>query len=75
VIFSVALRFPAADGVNCTLTLQVPCGKSETPKQVSAVLTKSPALSPVTLIAVNATANEPLLVTVTVWAALATFTN
>ena len=72
-ILSAALRFPVAVGVNCTLTVQEAPEESATPKHVSAVLTKSAALLPVMSTPVMAMANEPLLVTVTVCAALGAF--
>jgi hypothetical protein len=67
---SVALRVPVAVGVMVTLTVQVPLGTTVAPVQVSAVLTKSLAFVPPSVTAVIVRLTVPVLVTVSVWAAL-----
>ena len=70
---SEALRLPAADGVNVTLTVQVleaPLVVSVAPEQVSALLAKSPEFVPPIAAFEMLRLAVPVLVTVTVWAAL-----
>ena len=69
-IESVAVRLPVADGVNVTLTVQVPLGVSVAPAQVSALLAKSLAFEPVSPMLVMARFAVPLLVTVKPWPGL-----
>src|SRR5208282_2720387 len=67
---SVPLRAPVAAGVNVTLTVQVPLGVTVAPVQVSALLAKSLAFVPPTVIVEMLRLAVPVLVTVSVWAAL-----
>jgi hypothetical protein len=68
--FSEALRLPVADGLNVTLTLQVPLGVSVAPMQVSALVAKSRAFVPPSVTVEMLRSPVPVLVTVTVWGAL-----
>ena len=68
--FSEALRLPAADGVNVTLTVQVPLGVTVAPVQVSALLAKSLAFVPPIVTVEMVRLAVPVLVTVTLCAAL-----
>jgi hypothetical protein len=68
--FSEALRLPPADGVNVTLTVQVPLGITVAPVQVSALLAKSLEFVPLIVTAKMIRLAEPVLVTVRLWAAL-----
>lgn len=70
---NVAVRLPAAAGVNVTLIVQVPPPASELPQVL--VWEKSPPLVPVTVMLVKLKVALPLLVTVTVWAAAGVPTN
>jgi hypothetical protein len=70
-----ALRLPAADGVKVTLTVQVLFGVTVAPVQVSALLAKSPAFAPPTAAAEMVRFAVPLLVTITVCAALVVLTS
>jgi len=72
---SEALRLPVADGVNVTLTVQVPLGITVAPVHVSALLAKSLAFEPVSPTLVIARFAVPLLVTVRPWPALAVPTS
>ena len=67
---SEALRIPIADGVNVTLTVQVPMGGTVAPVQVSALLAKSLAFVPPIVTAEMVRLAVPVLVTVSAWAAL-----
>jgi hypothetical protein len=67
-----AVRLPTAEGVNVRLTLQVPAGAMEAPEQVSALFAKSLAFVPVTLRVEIARFSDPVFVTVSFWAGLAT---
>jgi hypothetical protein len=67
---SEALRFPVADGVNITLTVQVWLGVTVAPVQVSALLAKSPAFVPPIVAVEMVRLAVPVLVTVSAWAAL-----
>ena len=71
--FKVALRVPDADGVNVTLMLQLPPAATLEPQLL--VSAKSEALLPVSVTLVRVSVAEPVLVSVTVWAALAVFTS
>lgn len=64
--FSEALRLPVADGVNIALTVQVLLGVTVAPVQVSALLAKSPAFSPLTVTVKMVRLAGPVLVTVPV---------
>jgi hypothetical protein len=64
--FSEALRPPVADGVNVTLTVQVPLGVTVAAVQVSALLAKSPTFMPPTATVEMVRLAVPLLVTVSV---------
>jgi hypothetical protein len=68
--FSEALRLPVADGVNVTLTVQVPLGITVAPVQVSALLAKSLAFVPPIVSVEMVRLAVPVLVTVSAWAAL-----
>jgi hypothetical protein len=68
---SVPLRAPVAAGVNVTLTVQVLLGVSVAPVQVSALLAKSLAFVPPSAAVETLRLIVPVLVTVSVWAALA----
>jgi hypothetical protein len=68
--FSEALRVPNADGVNVTPTAQVLLGVTVAPVQVSATLTKSLAFAPPTVTDEMVKLAVPVLVTVSVCAAL-----
>ena len=68
--FSEALRLPVADGVNLTLTVQVPLGVTVAPVQVSALLAKSLAFVPPSVTVEMVRSPVPVLVTVSVCAAL-----
>ena len=68
--FSEALRLPVADGVNVTLTVQVPLGITVAPVQVSALLAKSLAFVPPIVTVEMVRLAVPVLVTVSAWAAL-----
>jgi len=74
-IESDAVRLPVADGVNVTLSVQVPLGVSVAPAQVSALLAKSLAFEPVSPTLVMVRFAVPLLVTVRPWPALAVPTS
>jgi hypothetical protein len=63
---SVAVRLPVADGVNVTLTVQVPLGVSVAPLQSSALLAKSLAFAPPTVTAEMMRLAVPVLVIVSV---------
>ncbi len=65
-----ALRLPAALGVNVTLTVQVPWGATLDPVQVSALLAKSPASVPLIAAVEILRLAVPVLVIVSVCAAL-----
>ena len=67
---SEALRLPVADGVNVTLTVQVLVGVTVAPVQVSALLAKSLAFVPPIVTVEMVRLAVPVLVTVSVWAAL-----
>ena len=67
---SEALRLPVADGVNVTLTVQVPLGVTVAPVQVSALVAKSLAFVPPIVTVEMVRLAVPVLVTVSVWAAL-----
>jgi hypothetical protein len=67
---SEALRFPVADGVNFTLTVQVWLGVTVAPVQVSALLVKSSAFVPPIVAVEIVKLAVPVLVTVSAWAAL-----
>jgi hypothetical protein len=69
--FSVALRLPVPVGVNARLTVHVVLGRIAAPEQVSAVLVKSLAFVPAIVTAEKERSKTPVLVTVTVWKALA----
>ena len=71
----VAVRFPVADGVKVTLTVQVPLGVTVAPVQVSALLAKSLAFEPVSPTLVMVRFAVPLLVTVRPVPALAVPTS
>ena len=64
--FSEALRLPAADGVNATLTAQVPLSVTVAPEQVSALLAKSLAFVPPNVTVETVRLAVPVLVTATV---------
>src|SRR5208337_1110513 len=66
--FSEALRLPPADGVNVTLTAQVPLGITVAPVQVSALLAKSLAFVPPSFTVEMVRLTVPVLVTVSGWA-------
>jgi hypothetical protein len=68
--FSEALRLPAADGVNVTLTVQAPLGITVAPVQLSALVAKSLTFVPPIVTVEMARLAVPLLVTVTGLAAL-----
>jgi hypothetical protein len=68
--FSEALRLPAADGVNVTLTVQAPLGMTVAPVQVSALLAKSVAFVPPIVTSKMLRLAVPVFVTVTLCAAL-----
>ena len=68
--FNVALRLPVADGVNVTLTVQALLGGTVEPVQVSALTAKSPAFVPTTVTVETIRLPLPVLVMVSVWAAL-----
>ena len=72
---SEALRLPMADGVNVTLTVQVPLGVMVAPEQVSALLAKSPAFVPLMATVEMVRSSVPLLVIVSCCAALAVPTS
>jgi hypothetical protein len=67
---SKALRLPVADGVNVTLTVQVLLGVTVAPEQESAVLAKSLAFVPPIVTVEMVRLAVPVLVTISVWAAL-----
>jgi hypothetical protein len=67
---SEALRLPAAEGVNVTLTAHVPLGITVAPVQVSAPLAKSLEFGPLIMTVEMRRLPAPVLVTVTCWAAL-----
>jgi hypothetical protein len=69
-IESVAVRRPVAEGVKVTLTAQVPLGITVAPVQVSALLAKSPAFVPPIVTVEMVRLPVPVLVTVTLCAAL-----
>lgn len=73
---SVAVSAPMIDGVNVTLTVQVPRGAIVCPTppitQVSALIEKSAEFVPLSAAVVKVRLRFPALVTVTVWAALVT---
>jgi hypothetical protein len=69
-IESVAVRLPEAEGVKATLTPQEPLGITVAPVQVSVLLPKSLAFVPVSPTLAIVRFPVPLLVTVSVWAAL-----
>jgi hypothetical protein len=72
-MFTVAVRLPAAAGVNVTLIVQFSSAASELPHvEVSG---KSAALAPVTAMLVKFKVPLPLFVRVTVWAAALVPTN
>jgi len=71
--FSEALRVPAADGVNVTPTVQVLLGVTVAPVQVSALLAKSLAFVPPIVTVEMVRLAFPVLVTVTLCAALLVF--
>jgi len=62
---SEALRLPVADGLNVTLTVQVPLGVTVAPVQVSALLAKSLAFVPPSVAVEMVRLAVPVLVTVT----------
>lgn len=66
----VALRCPAAVGVNVTLTAQVPLEATLAPEQLSALLAKSPGFVPAIVTVEIVRSAAPELVTVTVCAVL-----
>jgi hypothetical protein len=68
--FSEALRFPVADGVNVTLTVQALLGVTVAPEQVSALLAKLLAYVPPIATVEKVRLAVPVLVTVTVCGAL-----
>lgn len=68
--FNVALRLPRAEGVNFTPTVQVLVGVTVAPEQVSALLTKSLAFVPLMVTVERVRLADPVLVTVTLCAAL-----
>jgi hypothetical protein len=68
--FREALRLPVADGVNVTLTAQVPLGVTVAPVQVSALLAKSLAFLPPIVAVEMVRLPVPVFVTVTPWAEL-----
>jgi hypothetical protein len=68
--FSEALRLPVADGVNVTLTVQVPLGLIVAPVQVSALLAKSLAFVPPIVTVEMVRLAVPVSATVTLLAAL-----
>ena len=68
--FSKALRLPAAEGVNVTLTAQVWAGTIVAPEQVSALMAKSPAFAPLRADVETVRSAVPVLVRVAVWAGL-----
>jgi hypothetical protein len=68
--FSEALRFPVADGVNVTLTVQALLGVTVAPVQVSALLAKSLGFVPPIVTVEKVRLAVPVLVTVSAWAAL-----
>jgi hypothetical protein len=68
--FSEALRLPVADGVNVTLTVQVPLGITVAPVQVSALLAKSLGFVPPSVTVEMVRLAVPVLVTVSAWGAL-----
>jgi uncharacterized protein (UPF0261 family) len=68
--FSEALRLPAADGVNVTLTAQVLVGFTAARKQVSALVAKSLGFVPPIVTVEMARLPVPVLVTVSTWAEL-----
>src|SRR5208283_2442533 len=67
-MFKEAVRLPAAEGVNVTLSVQLPPAASELPQVV--VSAKSPGLAPVNAIPLRDRAAFPVLFSVTVCAAL-----
>jgi hypothetical protein len=67
---NVALSAPVTGGVNVTLTVQVPLGMSVASVQVSAVLAKSLAFVPPKATFAMLRLAKPMLVTVSVKAAL-----
>ena len=67
---SEALRLPVAEGVNVTLTVQVPLGVTVAPVQVSALLANSLAFVPPTVTVEIMRFAVPVLVTVTALAAV-----
>jgi len=71
--FSAAVRLPVADGVNVTLTVQLLVGVIVALAQVSALMAKSPAFVPLIVTVVKMRLILPVLVTVSVWAALVVF--
>jgi hypothetical protein len=72
---SVAVRLPIAAGVKVTLMAQVLPGATRAPVQVSTLLPKSPAFAPVSPTLVMVRLAVPLLVTVSVCAALVAATT
>ena len=68
--FSEALRLPVADGVNVRLTEHVPLGITVAPVQVSALLAKSLVFVPLIPTVKMVRLAVPVLVTVTLCAAL-----
>jgi hypothetical protein len=76
---SEALKLPLAGGVNVTLTVQVlpelGVGASVAPEQVSALLAKLLAFVPTSVTVEMVRGAVPVLVTVSVWAALVVFTS
>jgi hypothetical protein len=73
--FSEALRLPVADGVNVTLTVQALLGATGAPVQASALLAKSLAFVPPIVTVEIVRLAVPVLVTVSVWAALFVLTG
>jgi hypothetical protein len=67
---SEAVREPVAQGLKVTLTAQVPLGITVAPVQVSTLLEKSFASVPLSFTLAIVRFHIPLLVTVTLWAAL-----
>jgi hypothetical protein len=67
-MFKEAVRLPAAEGVNVTLSVQLPLAASELPHVV--VSAKSPGLAPANAMLVMDRAAFPVLFSVTVWPAL-----
>jgi hypothetical protein len=65
-----ALRLPVAEGAKVTLSVQVPFGVTVAPVQASAFVAKSLAFVPPTVTVERVRLAVPVLVTVTVWAAL-----